>query len=640
MTLRNPFLILGVLIISVSCTKEYHVSREGDDLNKGSSMSPFRTISKAAEVAQPGDVITVHEGIYRERVNPPRGGSSDQHRIVYQAAEGEKVEIKGSEVISGWESLGKGIWTVTIPNSLFGDHNPFEIEIAGDWLVDGGWNHTGEVYLNGKSLYEAETLEGVMEPVPHERSLDKEAAMLKWYARVDENETTIWANFNSEDPNRELVEIHVRETCFYPDAPGRNYITVDGFHMNQSATQWAPPSAEQVGLMGTHWSKGWIIQNCIIHDSKCSGITLGKDRKSGHNGWEPGTSGADHYNRIIIKALEGSGWSKENIGSHVVRNNTIYDCEQTGICGSMGPVYSEITGNHIHHIWTKRQFFGYEIAAIKFHAPIDVLIKNNRLHDAHKGIWVDWMTQGTRISGNICYNNEMADLFAEVNHGPYLVDNNLFLSAIAIQNWSEGGAYVHNLIAGEIRLNPVTDRTTPYHHPHTTTILGMSITTLGDDRFFNNIFVAPADSAVSSDKSGLNVYNLMDIEHPVYINHNVYYGLALPFDREEKNAISTFHETKLDLVEKRGDLYLEITLDDALLKLKNPLINTELLGTSVRTGSAWENPDGSPVQIDFDFFGTERKSLNPSAGPFESIGSGVHTLQVWRSGKEFKKNHG
>jgi alpha-N-arabinofuranosidase len=49
-----------------------------------------------------GDVITVHAGVYRERIAPPRGGASDRKRIVYQAAPGENVEIKGSEVARNW----------------------------------------------------------------------------------------------------------------------------------------------------------------------------------------------------------------------------------------------------------------------------------------------------------------------------------------------------------------------------------------------------------------------------------------------------------------------------------------------------------------------------------------------------------
>lgn len=49
----------------------------------------LKTLSKAAAIAEVGDVITVHAGIYRERINPPRGGSSDSMRITYQAAAGE-----------------------------------------------------------------------------------------------------------------------------------------------------------------------------------------------------------------------------------------------------------------------------------------------------------------------------------------------------------------------------------------------------------------------------------------------------------------------------------------------------------------------------------------------------------------------
>ncbi len=126
------YLILLLLIVACSCTKEYHVSADGDDSNRGSLRKPFRTIQKAADMAYPGDVVNVHEGIYRERINPPMGGTSDKSRIVYHVQSGDHVEIKGSEVVKGWESLGDGVWKVAIPNSLFGDYHPYQLNIAGD----------------------------------------------------------------------------------------------------------------------------------------------------------------------------------------------------------------------------------------------------------------------------------------------------------------------------------------------------------------------------------------------------------------------------------------------------------------------------------------------------------------------------
>ena len=94
---------------NISTATEYHVSINGKDTNDGSAKNPLLTIQRAADLAQPGDTITVHKGLYRERVNPPRGGTSDEKRIVYQAAPGEKVVITGSELVTGWKR-SNGYW--------------------------------------------------------------------------------------------------------------------------------------------------------------------------------------------------------------------------------------------------------------------------------------------------------------------------------------------------------------------------------------------------------------------------------------------------------------------------------------------------------------------------------------------------
>ena len=336
--MSNSTILALILLATAAPAREFHVSVKGDDTADGSSAKPFKTISAAARIAQPGDTITVHEGTYRERVTPPRGGESDARRIVYRAAPGEKAVIKGSEIVRNWKRFQGGVWKVALPNSFFGKYNPYKDLIVGDWFSNKGRpHHTGEVYLNGKSLWESHLLEGVLDPRPATDAKDPDGSTYTWYTESDGKYTYIYANFHDKDPNQELVEINVRDSCFYPDQPGRDYITVRGFRMSHAATQWAPPTAEQIGLLGTHWSKGWVIENNVISDSKCSGITLGKDRKTGHNVWinDPRKDGATHYNEVIVRALE-AGWSREKIGSHVVRNNTIFNCEQTGICGQPG----------------------------------------------------------------------------------------------------------------------------------------------------------------------------------------------------------------------------------------------------------------------------------------------------------------
>jgi hypothetical protein len=629
-------LMLAVLPHIVSA-REFHVSVAGNDTNDGSPSKPFKTISAAARAAQPGDVITVHEGTYRERVTPPRGGESDSKRIVYQAAAGEKVVIKGSEVVRNWAPFAAGVWKATVPNSLFGRYNPYKDLIAGDWFADRGRpHHTGEVYLNGKSLFETNLLERVLNPQPIPNIADRDGSTYTWFAGSDEKNTYIYANFHDQNPNQEVVEINARDSCFYPDQPGRNYITVRGFRMSQAATQWAPPTAEQIGLIGTHWSKGWIIENNIISDSKCSGITLGKDRATGQNVWtkDPSKDGATHYNEVIVRAL-AAGWSREKIGSHIVRNNTIFNCEQTGICGSLGAVYSLIENNHIYNIWTKRQFAGAEIAAIKLHGAIDVVIRNNRLHNAGRGMWMDWMAQGTRITSNLLYENSTDDLFVEVDHGPFVVDNNLFLSPLSLSDMSEGGAYVHNLMTGKIGNRPEPNRSTPYHQAHSTALAGLSKTVGSDNRFYNNIFVGaaqPASPAQAKDAQravgfGLWVYDQR--EFPLQTGGNVYYNQARAYATEANPLVLPGIDPKPRIVEDGDRVYLQLNLGPEALNAATLRVTTELLGKAKTPGLAYENADGSPLAIDADYFGKKRNPTHPSPGPFEKPGQGDLKLKVW-----------
>lgn len=65
----------------VITAKEYHVSKNGSDTNPGTHELPFLSINEAAQHAYPGDTITVHEGTYREQINPARGGESYVKRI-------------------------------------------------------------------------------------------------------------------------------------------------------------------------------------------------------------------------------------------------------------------------------------------------------------------------------------------------------------------------------------------------------------------------------------------------------------------------------------------------------------------------------------------------------------------------------
>ena len=190
----------------------------------------------------------------------------------------------------------------------------------------------------------------------------------------------------------------------------------------------------------------------------------------------------------------------------------------------------------------QKTFWGYELAGIKIHAAIDVLIEHNHIYRTEGGIWLDWMAQGTRVTRNLLHDNKVQDFSLEVNHGPVLVDNNLFLSSeLAQVKLSQGVAFVHNLIAWEIwPTGKVDERETPYLYPHDTRIAGYHDCPCGNVGYLNNLFVR--EDLKDYEDSSLPVVikgNLLDKQ----IRFNVeeerdgwYLTMSLPLDWKSKRT--------------------------------------------------------------------------------------------------------
>lgn len=748
--LMKPTLTILSLILACSGdAAEYFVAANGSDAASGRSDAPFQTIQHAADLAQPGDVITVREGVYREQITPPRGGSSESQRIIYRAADGADVTIKGSERVTGWQRAEGDTWVLRLPNTFFGDFNPYDDLLNGDWYEAKQPYHTGEVYLNGHwlkeaaskryvlpsvatdvaeatqlelmnvrnivpggagakqvwakdyveashavevielkdgltgvgrmldggsliydldfgtearslAIYTASPMEGGLIEVrrdsadgellgnfdagftaewtsfqPYHANLKdalngvhRIALVFKarpqaannshddrglWFAEVDDTQTTIWAQFKDVNPNDELVEINVRQSVFYPAQPGINYITVDGFTLEQAAAPWAPPTAEQIGLIGTHWSKGWLIQNNTIRYSSCVGLTLGKHGDEFDNTFD--------YFRSIREASENHNWNREHVGSHMVRNNHIYNCGQAGIVGSLGAIFSTITGNEIHDIRQEHAYGGCETAGIKIHGAVDMVISHNHVYNCEHwgGIWLDWMGQGARVTGNLLHGNSQ-DMMFEVNHGPFLVDNNLLLSQRHMTKVSDGGAYVHNLIWGKVNLWPTEQRKSPYMKAHSAEVAeyraGIS---QEDDRYYNTIFVGPGGTAT------LDAHDFK-----MQSAGNLFLDGARPSKHDAHAVVVDDFDPQITLSQENGEWWLEMKVDPALqAAAERPLVDSDLLGLPVVTQLPFEDRDGKPYRIDTDYFGNKRDRSALAAGPFVGNESSTIRVKVW-----------
>ena len=640
----------------------YHVSKTGSLHGTGSEKEPFLTIQQAADVMMAGDTCVVHEGVYREWVRPKNGGMNENSRITYMAAKGEHVEITGAEVVTEWIPVEGNTYKTVLSNVLFGSYNPYNTRIFGDWWV-GPYDyevHTGDVYLDGVSAYEAVSREEVFHPTirtkyiydPNCKGADlphSELTLYQWYAEVDDETTTIYVHFHDKKPENTQVKINVRPHVFYPEKTGLDFITVSGFELSCAATWYAPPTGDQGGLIGPHWAKKWIIENCDIHDSKCSAVSLGKeistgDQLSTKTVRKPGYT----YQMEAVFRARNIGWSKERIGSHIVRNNVIHDCGQNAVVGHMGCIFSEVYGNEIYNIAQKDEWYGYEIAAIKFHVAIDVQIHDNYIHNCSRGSWMDWQAQGTHIFRNL-YENNLEDIMVEVSHGPYLIENNILTSKKALENASQGGAFVHNLIMGGMIWWNSPDRGTPYHLPHSTEVLGVVPVYKCDDRFYQNIFFKP-EAADESIANGTACYNgcptsleeyiekvcqsghddmerFHAVKQPAYINNNVYLNGADTFEREQ--SFTAKEGAQIEIIHKDKQVFLKIVIPKgAFSGLQTKVIGTADLGMTRLSEEGYENPDGSPLTICLDFL-SEKITDNPIPGPLQCLKEGENLIKIW-----------
>ena len=651
--------------------KIYVDANAGRDGN-GSREMPFRHINDAAQTALPGDEVLVAPGIYREYVNPRHAGT-EEARITYRSTQPLGAVITGAEPVKSWTPYQGNVWVCRIDNTIFGGYNPYTTYVYGDWYFAGRSKHTGAVYLNDKMMYEAGSLEECIKGEVYPCSWEPDASIYKWYAEQDGGETVIYANFQGKNPNEENVEINVRRECFMPAETGVGYITVSGFNINKAATTWAPPAAYQDGMIGPHWSKGWIIEDCDISNSKCAGISLGKylDPDNNHYFTYKHVKSPTQMERDAVCRGQYHGWLKEKVGSHIVRRCNIHHCEQGGIIGRMGGVFSIIEDNHIHHINNMMELGGAEIAGIKMHAAIDVIFRRNYIHHCTMGIWCDWEAQGTRITQNLMHDNQMPpyakqlkggmmsqDIFVEVGHGPTLIDNNLLMSDVSLRMATEGVAMVHNLICGAFTCvgGGTGPRYTPYHIPHRTEVMGFMTILHGDDRFYNNIFVQkwPAkpfvtlrDSSEGTDQENREVgthvmddyptyeewIKMFDMESdtpdmvklsaahdhplPVWAKGNVYLNGAKAYKNESCNLIDHEHPVQADIVLKDGRPVLSTDLYRLLGDFSAGMVNSDILGYAFEPEERFENPDGTPITFDRDYFGGHR-GIHVLPGPFAS----------------------
>ncbi|GAG28459.1 unnamed protein product, partial [marine sediment metagenome] len=243
---------------------------------------------------------------------------------------------------------------------------------------------------------------------------------------------------------------------------------------------------------------------------------------------------------------------------------------------------SLISGNFIEDTNYRKEFGGWETAAIKFHQTTDTVISGNLIRGVFRqqqgafGIWIDFGNQGIRIIRNIIYNTEAATVFLEMNHGPILVDNNILIGQ-PIRSNSEATVFAHNLFVDcGYEYRPDTRRRSQYYKPHTTKVVGRKSGTAQDDKWFNNIFIRRGLDRVKTASGYASDYN-------------VFLEGAKKTSFGDKNSVVDPYVTGLTIRAHPRGVTITFSMNDTPFLVKGPWVDAELVGIFPTVGQTIED---------------------------------------------------
>lgn len=568
--------------------------------NPGTSAAPFKTIDKAAQIAQAGDTVIVKGGTYREWVKPVNRGTSNA-KITYRAADNEMVYIKGSERITNWVSQGNGIWQATLNSSMFGTYNPYTIA-----LISKSNRTLGEVYVDGVPLSEVNTL------------ADVDTTSNSWKASSDG--LTLKANFGTTNPNTVLTEINVREQVFAPTTYNLGHITVKGFVIEHAANQFPKDfylsgKPGQKGALSTNGGYDWIIENNTVRYAKSIGIDFGYVGRDAINAFTNATPNQQDMYRAVVNA------GGQRIGHHMIRNNTVASNGSAGIMGMWGP-FTQIANNVIEKN-NRLSFSSPETGGIKTHYFIGGLIEGNLFrNNACEGIWADNNYQGARISKNVFVENSTG-IWTEMGHGPLLIDNNVFIKSKMKHNDSAGTVIVHNLFVDQgstpsfskwqIRNTAVYENgtATPKNDPANPGNFLIPPVNIAYHKYYNNIFI----------KNGMSIPSEETYRFSNTSDYNAFLDGATKASGYDANSQQSSYVTGYSYTSNASGVTLSFSMNATPFNVSAPMITKTYIGGDTTTGQQ------IATDVNKDFFGNTYTTALP--GPFKNLQQGSNTFTLF-----------
>jgi hypothetical protein len=434
-------------------SRTYYVDQKSAaaaDANPGTREKPLKTISRAAELVQPGQRVVVASGIYREHVRIPRGGTGPMRMISFEAAPGARPVIRGSEVFKEKWTRKKGMknaWQAKLAPKYFRNYKPFAVDWRRKPVPEDNANYNpfalpnividtdgakryytklkstapfclvrGLVFQDGRRLVQVKTL----------RELAGGAG--RYHVNRNQQILTIRA-FDDADPNEETIEITTRVSGISGAKIELGFIRIRGFTVEHTAPSFPVP---QVGAISSWRGHHWIIEDNVVRWSNGIGIDGGMQTFFGN-----------------LKRPH-----KDRISRHIIRRNTVTDCGICGICSAGRTVETLVEDNVLRrNAWHDAAALP-ELGGIKLHHNIRTLIHRNLVVDTFNGsgIWMDYGNEHSRCTRNVILRASPAKnpmklgaIFIEASSVPNLIDSNVIWGTFGNGIYEHDG--IHQIFA-------------------------------------------------------------------------------------------------------------------------------------------------------------------------------------------------